>query len=330
MAMADGAMAAFVTHLHLICHLPSVHIMAYLAHELVVEFARRDLCRAPGRAGGPPGVVRAVGRYVAAARSAGGRRASGAAPQRTEHDRLWRARRRWASWVSRPGCPPDRPRKRGPTWCWPPWRPTAPSARCCESLLARALPALRGQGVIGSGLPGGGGLAAGWSDGRGVRAGRSGGRLCARLWSAACRRCPAAAALRIAGTPDIEAILAVNAAAFEPFWRYDDATLLNWLLTSDHATLAEVDGQAAGFALTSHNPENEYAYLIRLATLPVVSGARHREAVGGRCAGRTHASLAHPVSRSTRRVAISSRAGLYESLGFRPTGQALSVMVYPL
>ena len=84
-----------------------------------------------------------------------------------------------------------------------------------------------------------------------------------------------------------------------------------------------------GFALTSLNPENEYAYLIRLAILP----AYRERGIGkqlvvdaleyARAAGATGLAL------NTQASNLVSRR-LYESLGFRPTGQTLSVMVYPV
>ncbi len=44
------------------------------------------------------------------------------------------------------------------------------------------------------------------------------------------------ARLRAAGSADADTVLALNAAAFEPFWRYDDSTVLGWLLTADHVS----------------------------------------------------------------------------------------------
>jgi [ribosomal protein S18]-alanine N-acetyltransferase len=138
-----------------------------------------------------------------------------------------------------------------------------------------------------------------------------------------------AALLRAAGAADLDAILAVNAEAFDPFWRYSDATILSWLLTSDHATLAEVDGQVAGFALTSHHPENEYAYLIRLATLPTYRDRGIGKQLVTDALDYARATGAAGLALNTQASNIVSR-GLYESMGFRPTGQALSVMVYPM
>ena len=78
--------------------------------------------------------------------------------------------------------------------------------------------------------------------------------------------------LRQAGPADADTVLALNAAAFTSFWRYNSATTLSWLFTADHAVLAERDGQALGFALTSHSSGNGYDQLIRLATHPDAQG----------------------------------------------------------
>jgi ribosomal protein S18 acetylase RimI-like enzyme len=203
-----------------------------------------------------------------------------------------------------------------------------PVGKVLASLLTLALSALRGQGVTGLAcLAGEGWLRDGLLAANFVQVDRVVGY--AHNFARTVLPALSAASLRTAGAADFEAILAVNAAAFDPFWRYGDATILSWLLTSDHATLAEVDGQVAGFALTSHNPENEYAYLIRLATLPA-----HRD----RGIGKQLVTDALDYARTVGAVglALNTQAsnlisrGLYESLGFRPTGQALSVMVYPL
>ena len=136
-----------------------------------------------------------------------------------------------------------------------------------ESLLDPALSVLRGQGATGLAcLAGEGWLRDGLMAAEFVQVDRVMGY--AHNFGRSAPPAPSAATLRTARTEDIDAVLTVNAEAFEPFWRYGDATILSWLLTADHAALAEVDGCAVGFALTSLNPENEYAYLIRLATLP--------------------------------------------------------------
>jgi ribosomal protein S18 acetylase RimI-like enzyme len=135
------------------------------------------------------------------------------------------------------------------------------------------------------------------------------------------------ATLRPARAGDADEILRVNALAFGPFWQYDDAVVLGWVLASDRSVVADVEGRIAGFAVTALGLAGNYAHLIRVATHPdyrnrgigrqlVVDSirfARDSEAPG--LALNTQAS--NRISRT-----------LYESLGFRQTGHALSTMVY--
>jgi ribosomal protein S18 acetylase RimI-like enzyme len=203
-----------------------------------------------------------------------------------------------------------------------------PVGKVLESLLGCARSALRGYGITGLAcLVGEGWLRDGLAAADFVQVDRVVGY--AHSFGRAVPPALPVATLRGATAADIDVVLAVNATAFEPFWQYDDATILSWLLTSDHAALADVNGHVVGFALTSHNPDNEYAYLIRLATLPT-----YRD----RGIGRQLVADALDYARSTgvSGLALNTQASnvvsrrLYESLGFHPTGQALSVMVYPV
>jgi ribosomal protein S18 acetylase RimI-like enzyme len=134
------------------------------------------------------------------------------------------------------------------------------------------------------------------------------------------------ARLRSARSTDGEVVLALNSAAFAPIWRYDASTILSWLLTADHAVLAETGTGPAGFGLTTCSRDSEFAQLVRVAIAPpfqrcgmgrqvVVDAIRYAQEIGsaGLCLN-TQAS--NSVSRR-----------LYERLGFQRTGQAVSVFV---
>jgi ribosomal-protein-alanine N-acetyltransferase len=203
-----------------------------------------------------------------------------------------------------------------------------PVGKVLESLLGPALSALRGQGVTGLAcLAGEGWLRDGLIAAEFVQVDRVVGY--AHNFGRTVPLTLPVVTLRAASATDIGAILAVNAAAFEPFWRYGDATILSWLLTSDHAVLAEVDGLAAGFALTSRSPENEYAYLIRLATLPAYRDRGIGRQLVADALDYSRAAGATGLALNTQASNLVSRR-LYESLGFHPTGQALSVLVHPM
>ncbi len=137
-----------------------------------------------------------------------------------------------------------------------------------------------------------------------------------------------AAQLRIASASDADTVLAINAAAFEPFWRYDDAAILTWLLTSDHAVLAETAGQPVGFALTAQNSDSEFAYLIRIGIQPAFRGRGIGRQLVADAIAYAQTSSATGLALNTQATNAVSRR-LYESLGFSLTGQTLAVMVLP-
>ncbi|MDQ1301804.1 MAG: [ribosomal protein S18]-alanine N-acetyltransferase, partial [Chloroflexota bacterium] len=131
--------------------------------------------------------------------------------------------------------------------------------------------------------------------------------------------------LRAAQAAQAGSILELNAAAFGPFWSYDQRTMLSWLMTADHAVVAERSGRVLGFALTTLNAADSHAQLIRVATHPTSQGqgiGRQLVADAIRFAAEVGAA---GVSLNTQASNIVSRH-LYETLGFRPTGGVLSVM----
>jgi ribosomal protein S18 acetylase RimI-like enzyme len=139
----------------------------------------------------------------------------------------------------------------------------------------------------------------------------------------------APAVLRPAHSGDTEEILRVNALAFGPFWQYDDAVVLGWVLSSDRAVVAEVNGQIAGFSVTTMGLSGNYAHLIRVATDPMF----RRRGIGRQLVAD---SIAFSRDAGAPGLALNTQASnrisrsLYESLGFRQTGHVLSAMVYRL
>ncbi|MGC8779470.1 MAG: GNAT family N-acetyltransferase [Anaerolineae bacterium] len=137
---------------------------------------------------------------------------------------------------------------------------------------------------------------------------------------------PSVCRLRAAGVAQAETILALNAAAFEPLWRYDDRVVLSWLLLADHAVVAEMEGRPMGFALTTLRVANDHAQLIRVATHPASQGRGiGRQLVMDAIRYAADAG-ATGLWLNTQHSNTAARH-LYEALGFRPTGDALSVMI---
>lgn len=137
------------------------------------------------------------------------------------------------------------------------------------------------------------------------------------------------ARLAPAGMADVETVLALNAAAFEPLWRYDDATVISWLLTADRAVLAYLDERPVGFALTTQGTNGNFAHLIRVATHPVAQGRGvGRQLVAD--AVRFTQGLNGPGLALNTQISNRIARHLYESLGFQPTGSDLAVLVLRL
>jgi putative acetyltransferase len=135
------------------------------------------------------------------------------------------------------------------------------------------------------------------------------------------------ARLRPAGPAEAQTMLHLNEAAFAPLWRYDDATTLSWLLTSEHAVLAEREGGPAGFCLTSRAASDGYAQLIRLATHPQWQGQGIGRQMVVDAINFGHRTGALGVALNTQFSNSVSRH-LYESLGFRNVGPPVDVLVY--
>lgn len=134
-----------------------------------------------------------------------------------------------------------------------------------------------------------------------------------------------AATIRTVGPGETEQVLALNSAAFDPLWRYDRSTVLGWLLTADHAVLAEREGQAVGFALTVTSRRGD-AHLVRIAVHPRFQGLGIGRQLVVDAIGFARSVGASALALNTQASNEASRR-LYERLGFRLTGQRVKVLV---
>lgn len=129
--------------------------------------------------------------------------------------------------------------------------------------------------------------------------------------------------LRAASADDITAILAVDAACFEPFWRYD-RRLLTRFCAAGGLTLAERDGQCLGYTLVT--VDRGSAVLGRLC---VDTQSRRRGAgthllrsavTQARVSGAEHITLSTQADNA-------GALALYRAAGFRLTGRRYAFLV---
>lgn len=137
------------------------------------------------------------------------------------------------------------------------------------------------------------------------------------------------ARLQDAKMRDVDTILALNAAAFDPFWRYGDATVIGWLLTADRATVAYLRDEPVGFALTARLSAGNFAHLNRVAVHPKAQGRGVGRQLVTDGLHYAYAAGAPGLALNTQASNAISRQ-LYESLGFRPADPVMSVLVYRL
>jgi ribosomal protein S18 acetylase RimI-like enzyme len=117
---------------------------------------------------------------------------------------------------------------------------------------------------------------------------------------------------------DIPAILAVDAEAFEPFWRINRRIAQQSVEDSPYALVARWSENVVGYLLAE--PWNDEGYISRIGVLP----AYQRQGIGTRLLSRVFALMeAHGLygaRLNTQEDNLRSQS-LYERLGFRPTGE---------
>ncbi|MGC8838688.1 MAG: GNAT family N-acetyltransferase [Anaerolineae bacterium] len=126
--------------------------------------------------------------------------------------------------------------------------------------------------------------------------------------------------LRPAREVDFPALLALDAAAFTPFWRNDLGAFQEYLRGGYTFLAAELAGQVVGYLVAEDHPAG--FYIIRLAVDPAWQG----QGVGTRLLAETialaKARATLPILLNTQRTNRRARR-LYAWFGFRPSGRVL-------
>ncbi|RMF43570.1 MAG: GNAT family N-acetyltransferase [Anaerolineae bacterium] len=127
---------------------------------------------------------------------------------------------------------------------------------------------------------------------------------------------------------DLDDVAAVDAAAFDLLWRHSRGTLHRAYQQASVATVAEKDGKIVGYQISTATG-HWGGHLARLAVLPEMQG----QGVGGALVRDvlqrfTHKRIGHITVNTQHDNAASLR--LYKKLGFRLTGEHLTIYTCPV
>jgi ribosomal-protein-alanine N-acetyltransferase len=123
-------------------------------------------------------------------------------------------------------------------------------------------------------------------------------------------------------TEDLELILSLDTAAFDPFWRLSEESAQAAIEQAASASLVERNGSAVGYQITTGSPFG--AHLARLAVHP----RAQRQGVGSALVSESIRAAERlgvgRLSVNTQADNLASQA-LYQKLGFKETGQRFPV-----
>jgi ribosomal protein S18 acetylase RimI-like enzyme len=128
---------------------------------------------------------------------------------------------------------------------------------------------------------------------------------------------------------DLPTVLEIDRVGFESQWHKDEGVLGPALVNAPAFLIAELDGQAVGYAFVTTHFNGRLVHLVRIAVLPALRG----QAIGVRLLAEVilyaRTLGADSVTLNTQSNNTVARR-LYEWFGFRLTGEAQTVLRYDL
>ncbi|EFO78955.1 GCN5-related N-acetyltransferase [Oscillochloris trichoides DG-6] len=135
--------------------------------------------------------------------------------------------------------------------------------------------------------------------------------------------------IRPAQSSDLEAVLHIDRLCFEPQWRKDDLILAPAIIQGPLFLIAELEGQAVGYAYATSHFVGRLLHLVRIAVEPGHQGAQ----IGVRLLASV---VAYAAGQGATMITLNTQAynehaqRLYRWFGFAPTGERQTVLAYRL
>jgi ribosomal protein S18 acetylase RimI-like enzyme len=131
--------------------------------------------------------------------------------------------------------------------------------------------------------------------------------------------------IRLISRVDTPAVAGIDQASFDPLWQHNELSIRRALDQSVYATICEVDGQAAGYQISTAQPTR--AHIARLAVLPQFQRRHLGLALVKDTIRHFNQSWVRDITVNTQ-MDNSRSLNLYHQLGFRMTPEKLDIFSY--
>lgn len=137
---------------------------------------------------------------------------------------------------------------------------------------------------------------------------------------------PDGTTIRLISRADASAVAVIDQASFDPLWQHNELSIRRALDQSVYATLCEVDGQPAGYQISTAQPTR--AHIARLAVLPQFQRRHLGLALVKDAIRHFNQSWVRDITVNTQMDNTRS-LNLYHQLGFRMTPERLDIFSFP-